>query len=396
MNYPFESLPENLASFCSLLRRDYQFRIGPRELIDAARGLEITDLGNERAVRDALRIILSKTFDDVLRFDAAFDRFFRGADLMRRPDWIDGMDGVAGGPADTETGASETKPSSRGVSVGEVPVTAGVSSVVRELDQSQEEASASWLRASYSPLEGEGTPLVLEPPTQPWIDAARALVRRVHTAASRRWQPAPRGPRFDFRRTLRTSLRTAGEPVVPRWRAHPRRRARFVLLIDGSRSMGPSAGPPLELAVALSAVSPSTETFAFSTELGRITRDVRRAATGRTVTLDLRHAWGGGTTIGRCLEDFLQRFGERLLGLGTVVVIASDGLDVGDTDTLRQAMERLARRSTAVIWINPLLQTPGYQPTAIGMSMVRPHVAVLTSVADAAGVRALAGSVRIS
>jgi uncharacterized protein with von Willebrand factor type A (vWA) domain len=371
MNYPFASLPENLASFCSLLRRDYQFRIGPRELMDAARGLEITDLGNERAVRDALRIILSKTYDDVLKFDAAFDRFFRGADLMRRPDWIDGMDGVAEGPADTKTGASETKPSSRGVSEGEVPATAGVSSVVRELDQSREEASATWLRASYSPLEGEGTPLVLEPPTPPWIAAARALVRRVHTAASRRWQPAPRGPRFDFRRTLRTSLRTAGEPVVPRWRAHPRRRARFVLLIDGSRSMGPSAGPPLELAVALSAVSPSTETFAFSTELRR-------------------------TTIGRCLEDFLQRFGERLLGLGTVVIIASDGLDVGDTDTLRQAMERLARRSAAVIWINPLLQTPGYQPAAIGMNMVRPHVAVLTSVADAAGVRALAGRVRIS
>jgi uncharacterized protein len=252
------------------------------------------------------------------------------------------------------------------------------------------------LRASYSPLEDEGAPLVLEPPTRPWLDAARAVVRRVHTAASRRWHPALRGPRFDFRRTLRTSLRTAGEPVVPRWRAHPRRRARFVLLIDGSRSMGSSSGPLLQLTVALSAVNTSTETFAFSTELRHITRDVRRAAAGQTVSLELRRAWGGGTTIGRCLKDFLHLFAERLLGSDTVVIIASDGLDVGDTDTLRLAMEQLARRSTAVIWINPLLHTPGYQPTATGMSVARPHVALLTSVADAAGLRALAATLRIS
>ena len=131
-----------------------------------------------------------------------------------------------------------------------------------------------------SPREAEGAALALEPPTRPWLDAAAALVRRVNTASSRRWHPAPRGPRFDFRRTLRTSLRTAGEPAVPRWRAHPRRRARFVVFIDGSRSMGSSAEPLLRLAAALSAVNPSTETFAFSTELRRITPHVRRAARG--------------------------------------------------------------------------------------------------------------------
>ena len=123
---------------------------------------------------------------------------------------------------------------------------------------------------------------------------------------------------------------------------------------------------------------------------------MRRAAAGGTVTLDLRRAWGGGTTIGRCLQGFLHGFGERLLGPGTVVIIASDGLDVGDADTLRDAMAALARRSAAVIWINPLVHTPGYQPSAAGMNIARPHVALLASVDDASGLRALAGAVRIS
>jgi uncharacterized protein with von Willebrand factor type A (vWA) domain len=160
--------------------------------------------------------------------------------------------------------------------------------------------------------------------------------------------------------------------------------------------MGPFSSPLLQLSVALSAVNTSTETFAFSTELRRITRDVRRAAAGQTVSLELRRAWGGGTTIGRCLKDFLHLFGERLLGTDTVTIIASDGLDVGDTDMLRRAMEQLARRSTAVIWMNPLLHTPGYRPTATGMSIARPHVTLLTSVVDAAGLRALASTLRIT
>lgn len=392
--YPFASLPENLAAFCSVLRRDYRFGIGPRELTDAARGLEVTDLTSERAVRDALRPILSRSHDDAARFDDAFDRFFRGDRAMRRAYRRHGWDG-ADGPGAAEDRSSETTPSTADSVEREVAASEGVAGAVHDVEDDRGHSSAILLRASYSPIEAEGAALILEPPTKPWLDAAAALVRRVHAASSRRWHPAPRGPRFDFRRTLRTSLRTAGEPAVPRWRAHPRRQARFVVFIDGSRSMGPSAEPLLRVAAALSAVSPSTETFAFSTELRRITTHVRRAAAGQTVTLGLRQAWGGGTAIGRCLEEFLQRFGARLLRRGTVLVIASDGLDLGDTDPLRRAMAQLARRAAAVIWINPLLRTPGYQPTAIGMRVARPYVSVFTAVADPSGLRVLAGSLRI-
>ena len=59
--YPFGSLPENLIAFGAVLRRDHGFRIGPGELHDAARALEVVDLADERAVRHALRPILSGT-----------------------------------------------------------------------------------------------------------------------------------------------------------------------------------------------------------------------------------------------------------------------------------------------------------------------------------------------
>ena len=99
--YPFASLPENLAAFCEALRREHGFRIGPGELHDAARALDVVDLADERAVRHALRPILGGTLDDVTVFDAAFTRFFfpgpggcsPGSDALHAPRARDGRRG---------------------------------------------------------------------------------------------------------------------------------------------------------------------------------------------------------------------------------------------------------------------------------------------------------------
>jgi uncharacterized protein with von Willebrand factor type A (vWA) domain len=392
VTYPFASLPENLAAFCAALRRDQHFNIGPRELTDAARALELVDIAIEREVRDVLRPVLSKNYADARVFDEAFDRFFHGTTVAMEVEQ-GSFDAPAGAPGGASAGATDTRPSEReprGLEVGD----AGHGVAVHEIGEDERDADVAALRASYSPLAAEGWPLLLEPPTRPWLEAASTLVARLRAAASRRWQPAPRGPRFDFRRTLRGSLHTGGEPLTPRWRAHPRRNPRFVLLIDGSRSMGAATAPLTRMAVALSAVSPTTETFAFSTTLRRVTRDVRRAAAGERRAVDLGQAWGGGTTIGACLRDFLRHGGERLLGRDTVVIVASDGLDVGDPDLLRQSMAAIARLSAAIVWINPLVATAGYEPIAAGMSVARPFVTVLAAVGDAPDLNVLARALR--
>jgi uncharacterized protein with von Willebrand factor type A (vWA) domain len=270
-----------------------------------------------------------------------------------------------------------------------------VSQAVHDAVDAQSEEAATLVRASYSPLESQGTVPDLEPADREWRAAAAALVGRVRARRARRWRVARHGQRFDFRRTLRSSLHTGGDLVTPRWLARRRRDARFVVLVDGSRSMGAYAGPPLQMAVALTAVSPDTETFTFSTGLRRVTRDVRRAAAGERRPLYLRHAWGGGTTIGACLDEFLRRFGERALGRQTIVIIASDGLEFGEMALLHASMAALARRTAAILWLNPLAATAGYEPTARGMQLARPFVAVLAPANDPAGLMRIAHAVRI-
>jgi hypothetical protein len=400
--YPFASLPENLIAFCAVLRRDHGFRIGPGELHDAARSLEVVDLPDEHAVRNALRPILSATLRDATVFDQAFTDFIFPGPAGVRQDQMPSTRREPGADAD---GREEPFDQERRTTPSHVDADAvDVAPEVRdgpiaplETTDSDLEEAALLARSSYSPLEADGTDAPdLTRAESAWRDAARSLVRRLHVGLSRRWRPARHGQRFDLRRTLRVSLQTGGEALTPRWLRRPRRIPRFVLLIDGSRSMSAHARTTLQVAVAMASITMRIEVFTFSTALQRVTSDVRRAAAGETRHLEsVQYAWGGGTSIGVCLREFLRKFGERLLGRDTIVIIASDGLDVGEPDTLRSAMSELQRRSAGLVWLNPLLETPGYEPTARGMTAARPYVTTFASVTDVASFARLSRLVRV-
>src|SRR5262245_47967726 len=207
--YPFGDFPANLAAFCALLRREYGFHIGAGELIDAMRAIEIVDVSDERAVRAALRTVLAGTREDVNVFDAAFDKFFlsgRGYDIpaleLERDRERHATEAVAGGhEATREPRASAAE--SLEISDG------GIGSAAPEALDDTGRESLAVARASYSPLavDDSASPDIVDV-SEAWIAAARALVRRVRLMRSRRWRSAPKGRRFDLRRTLRTSLQT--------------------------------------------------------------------------------------------------------------------------------------------------------------------------------------------
>jgi uncharacterized protein with von Willebrand factor type A (vWA) domain len=391
--YPFGTLPDNLVAFGEFLREQHAFRIGAREIHDAARVLEIVDLFDERAVRTRSgRSSRNRSTGAV--FDEAFAEFFfpgpPGVPQSNLPrphrDNEPDADGVE---TPIERPVGDQPPSAEGGQPGAIAPIA-----IRDAETA---APALTLRSSYSPLDADGSESPeLARADDEWRDAARTFVRRLHLGLTRRWRPSSKGRRFDLRRTLRASLQTGGEALSPRWLRRPRRAPRLVLLIDGSRSMREYAPAALQLAVAIAMSTLRIEVFTFSTALQRVTVDVRRAAAGETRRLErLRHAWAGGTSIGTCLADFLHRFGERIVGRDTVVMIASDGLDVGAVDVLTGAMRDLHRRSAGVVWLNPLLDTAGYEPTARGMKAARPYISTFASVSDAPALARLSRIVRL-
>jgi uncharacterized protein with von Willebrand factor type A (vWA) domain len=84
--------------------------------------------------------------------------------------------------------------------------------------------------------------------------------------------------------------------------------------------------------------------------------------------------WSGGTRIGEALRQFNLHWARRVLFRGTVVAIISDGLDRGQTELLRSEVARLQRSCWRLMWLNPLLGSPDYEPLAQGMRAALPFV----------------------
>jgi uncharacterized protein len=203
---------------------------------------------------------------------------------------------------------------------------------------------------------------------------------------------AARGGDPDLRRTLRRALRTGGEPVERAWRRRTRRPRRLILLLDVSGSMSAYSRGLLLLAHGALRGDRRFEAFAFGTRLTPLSRALRVRdpddALRRTAAQVFD--WDGGTRIGDSLKAFLDRYGHGGLARGAVVVVCSDGLDVGDPELLAAQMARLARLAHRVVWLNPLKASPAYAPLARGMAAALPYVDVFASGHSLASLEALA------
>jgi hypothetical protein len=194
---------------------------------------------------------------------------------------------------------------------------------------------------------------------------------------TRRLAPSRRGVP-DLRRTLRRSFRTGGEPLERRFRSRRRRRRKLVLILDVSGSMADYSRALLVFAHAAMRADRRWEAFCFGTRLTRVTGAL---ATSRSDEALRRAAeevvdWNGGTRIGECLKQLLDEYGHRGLVRGAVVMLCSDGLEVGDPDLLAEQMARLSRLAHRVVWLNPLKGDPAYEPLARGMHAALPYVDV--------------------
>lgn len=233
-------------------------------------------------------------------------------------------------------------------------------------------------RALYSPREALGRRELATLTPAELREAERAFERlrlRLSARRSRRTEPARRRGHVDLRRSLRAALRHEGELVSLARRRRRLERPRVVLLCDVSGSMERHARFLLRLLLSAGRER-DVEAFVFGTRLTRLTGKLRRGTPGRRLEAIAEAVpdWSGGTRIGASLATFVERHGRSLLGQRTVVVVLSDGLERGDVAPLERAMRTIARRSRRVVWLNPLLASPDYEPSARGMAAALPWI----------------------
>jgi uncharacterized protein len=306
---------------------------------------------DQRATYLAGRATLCASPDDLERFDQVFTAFFGRDGLPRpRPARSDAVPGFSGLPDSEGTGTGEV------ADEDVVRARASATEVLRHRDVATLSAAEKHrLAAMFATLR------------------PRPPVRR--TARHQRWR---RG-QVDASRTLRASLRRMGEPAEIAWRRRGLRPRRVVLLIDVSGSMSGYADALLRLAHRFTQVGREqggvVETFTVGTRLTHLTRALRTrdperalVAAGETVP-----DWSGGTRLGETLRFFLDRWGQRGMARGAVVVVFSDGWERGDPTLLGAQMARLRRVAHRVIWVNPHRGKVGYEPVQQGVLAALPH-----------------------
>jgi uncharacterized protein len=220
---------------------------------------------------------------------------------------------------------------------------------------------------------------------------ARRIARRLALRPSRRWEPGRNGARPHLRRTLRLSVKTGGELSELAFRQRKVRRTKLVVLADVSGSMDLYVRLFLQFLFALQHSFARVETFAFSTRLTRITEQLKSRGYGQALDELASEVtdWHGGTRIGDSLRGFLQGW-PRLLDRNTVVIVLSDGWETGEPEVLGEALEAIHRRVARLVWLNPLLGSPDYEPLTQGMVAALPHLDVFAPAHDLSSLARLA------
>ena len=357
------NLLHNLILFGRVLR-GLGLDVNPGRMIDLVQALEYVEIGRKADFYYTASSLLVHRREDILLFDQAFAMFWR----KPMEGWEVGLPGLARPrrsqkpqvmppplqapdsppPSDSESPAKDQK------TIVEVTLTYSNREVLR--------------RKNFAELTSDELEAIKRMMAQ--------LVWRLGERRTRRRRPG-HGQLPDLRRTIRRNLKYGGDVIEwatrePKFKPRP-----IVIIADISGSMERYARLFLHFIYSLtSGLDQPVESFVFSTRLTRITRELRNRDVDQALR-DVANAvndWSGGTRIGEALKAFNFDWGRRVLGRGAVALLISDGWDRGEPELLSREMARLRRTCHRLIWLNPLLGSPDYEPLTRGMVAALPHV----------------------
>lgn len=349
-------LRNHFLAFGRLLRQ-FGIPVDPRQMIDLLAALAYVEIGRHEDVYLTCRSLLVRRREDLPVFDEAWEFF-----------WASQRQGSPVGLALPDAPVKELRIPRR---------------LQRQREQSPDASQASQeheieIQMSYSQSE-QLRQKDFAQFTAEEMDQARELMAqityRIAQRPVRRFSPG-RGRRIDARRTLRQTLRSGGEVVTLLRKRRKHKQRPLVVLCDISGSMDRYSRTLIQFVYTISAGLRSVETFVFGTRLTRITRLLEHKDIDEAVQLVGASVldWGGGTRIGEAIKTFNFAWGRRVLGRGAVVLLISDGWDRGDPALLGAEVARLQRTTHRLIWLNPLLGMPGYQPLTRGLQAALPNV----------------------
>lgn len=359
-------LADNITFFARALRKA-GLKIGPGAVIDAVEAVEAIGIGSREEFYTALFAVFVKRHEDKVVFDEAFRLFWRSRELIAKmmqmmlhgtPNLGQKEKSRAGQSRAADALVAEKDRHSAKPEEPEIEFdarfTMSGSEVLRQMDFAQMSAKE--------------------------LAIAKAEIARIQLpfdeVRTRRFRPSNRPKIFDARQTMRASMKTGGDLLLPKFKQHRTIHPPLVILADISGSMSQYTRIFLHFLHAMTEKRRRVHTFLFGTRLTNVTRQMRHKDPDEA--LDACSAavtdWSGGTRIGETLREFNRLWARRVLGQGASVLLITDGLERDSIEELETEMDRLHRSCRRLIWLNPLLRFDGFEARARGVRAMLPHV----------------------
>ncbi|MEO9682366.1 MAG: VWA domain-containing protein [Tateyamaria sp.] len=346
--------------------RDNGLRLGVAEADLAMAALAEVDAIRPDDSRRALRAVCTGCKEESERFDDLFNSY-----------WMD-MGRVKQKVVPTQSSPSNDNMHSSRDAKGEDATTTGSSTAPDDTGgEADSDGTGKLIATEQRNLARKDLRELIRPED---IAEAEKVARRIGAALrdkrSRRRIAARKGDRLHFRKTIRQSLATGGEPLRLLRKNRPDRTHKIVALCDVSGSMSVYAQVFLAFLAGLMRADTAADAYLFHTRLVRITealrdKDAMRAIGRMSLMAD---GFGGGSKIGPSLMLFADTYAKRFVDGRSVVLILSDGYDTENPALMGQALEKLKKRGCKVIWLNPLKGWKDYAPVAEGMAAALPYL----------------------
>lgn len=351
-------------NFCRFLRES-GFKIYGDNSIDIARVLRHIDFTNTLELRNGLRALLVKSAEDYEFFDSLFQMY-----------WLEEQgeeqsSGKRRQKEDQVKAQNVNRTNARGRGTIETEREHGFG-----INMERNQGGDLSLVSIYSPEGSQGGTRFNYIPQE-----IRQKVRRRIRNFSRKMATYPgvrdisssKGAIF-MRKTMREFV-TKDELARIRNKKKKLTKSRIILLVDISGSMSSQKEGAILLMHCLLNTIPRSRVFGFSTELSELTPYFRGKSIGASASLlseEIRH-WGSGTRTGEALGEILKKYW-YLLNSDTNLIILSDGCDMGDSGTLSKNLELISKRTSSIVWINPLADSPNFEPRTGGLVAALPFV----------------------
>lgn len=359
----YTAISANIVQLCKFLRK-HGFSAGTREQTEAMRVLNVVSIGSSTSFKLGLKSIFVKSKWQHDHFDDLFDEFW--AELEKA------VDSKIKELPEEENGEKPTAGMRE-------PSFDALKSWLFNDETDEEKEIATYSNQEVLTKKEFGN--MSENEMRLIITLLRRIARQLSHQKSRLKQRAKKNNQIDLKRTFSTNMRLGGELLKLHFSEPKDKKQRILLLCDVSKSMSLYSRFFVHLIYAFQNSYDKIETFVFSTKLHRVTdllENYEFEKAFETIS-DRVPQWSGGTTIGRCIQTYVEFHSSKTLTNKTVVFILSDGWDTGDADILRDSMQFIHRRAKKVIWLNPLAGNPNFTPQVSGLQTALPYIDVLES-----------------